>query len=68
MKFEQLDLPAAVIITEPFQGLVASNAAKLGAPGYPALVLPHPVWGRTASEIDQFVEGIADDAFQRLSS
>jgi hypothetical protein len=68
LKFEQLGVPAAVIITEPFQRLVASQAVRLGAPGYQALVLPHPVWGRTPEQIDRFVRGIADDALRQLSS
>lgn len=40
---EQLGVPAAVVITEPFQGLAASFARSLGMPGYPAAMVPHPV-------------------------
>ena len=43
---EQQGTPATVLITEPFQSVVASSAAKLGAPGYHSLVVPHPVWGK----------------------
>ena len=43
---EQRGTPATVLITEPFQTVVAANAAKLGAPGYHTLVVPHPVWGK----------------------
>jgi hypothetical protein len=43
---EQQGTPATVLITEPFQSVVASSAAKLGAPGFHSLVVPHPVWGK----------------------
>jgi hypothetical protein len=48
---EQAGIPATVVITEPFQGLVASYATRLGAPGYACVVLPHPVSSRTDSEL-----------------
>jgi hypothetical protein len=48
---ERVGLPATVVITEAFQGLVASYARRLGAPGYPALVLPHPISSRSHEEI-----------------
>ena len=46
MLLEREGTPATVLITEPFQVTIASAAAKLGAPGYHSLVVPHPVWGK----------------------
>jgi hypothetical protein len=44
-------VPASVVITEPFQGLVQSFAATLGLPAYHAVVVPHPVASRTLDEL-----------------
>ncbi len=59
--------PATVLITEPFQGLVASGAVKLGAPGYQALVVPHPVWGKGPEELRELAAAIADNALAQLT-
>ena len=59
--------PSTVLITEPFQGLVASGAVKLGAPGYQALVVPHPVWGKGPDELRVIASGIADRALAVLT-
>jgi hypothetical protein len=48
---EQAGIAATAVITEPFQGLVASYASRLGAPGYPVVVLPHPLSSRSDSEL-----------------
>ena len=68
MKIEQAGTPATVLITEPFQSVVASNAAKLGAPGYHFLVVPHPVWGKDEEELRELVQGIADAAVDQLTA
>jgi hypothetical protein len=62
---EQRGTPATVLITEPFQTVVATNAAKLGAPGYHTLVVPHPVWGKDASEL---ARSVADRALAQLTN
>ena len=62
---EQRGTPATVLITEPFQTVCAANAAKLGAPGYHTLVVPHPVWGKDLSEL---ARSVADRAFAQLTS
>jgi hypothetical protein len=60
--------PATVVITEPFQGLVASGAAKLGVPGYPSVVVPHPVWGKGPDELQEIAAGIADRVLALLTT
>jgi hypothetical protein len=61
---EQRGIPATVLITEPFQTVVAANAAKLGVPGYHTLTLPHPVWGKDPRELARTV---AERALKQLT-
>ena len=68
MKIELAGTPATVVITEPFQGVVASNAAKLGAPGYHFLTVPHPVWGKDEDELRTLVARIVDAAATQLTA
>jgi len=65
---EQRGTPATVLITEPFQTVVATNAAKLGAPGYHTLVVPHPIWGKDAEALRALAATIADQAIAQLTS
>jgi hypothetical protein len=67
VKIERAGKPATVLITEPFQGLVAAQAAKLGAAGYHALVLPHPVWGTEEVQLRALAARVADDAVTQLT-
>jgi hypothetical protein len=64
---EQRGTPATVLITEPFQTVIASNAAKLGAPGYHCLTVPHPIWGKDAGELRALARTIADRALAQLT-
>jgi hypothetical protein len=63
---EQRSTPATVLITEPFQTVVASNAAKLGAPGYHSLVVPHPIWGKDEAALRGLAGAIVDKALAQL--
>ena len=63
---EQRGIPATVLITEPFQTVVASNAAKLGAPGYHCLTVPHPIWGKDEAALRELARSIADRALSQL--
>lgn len=60
---ERAGRPATVVISEPFQGRIAAYAAKLGAPGYGAVVVPHPV----ASRSSDYLEDLADRAVDRVA-
>jgi len=53
-------------MTEPFQGLAARFSANLGAPGYPAVMVSHPVATKDDSTLDVLAEKIADDVVARL--
>jgi hypothetical protein len=63
---EQRGTPATVLITEPFQGVVASQAAKIGAPGYHSLVVPHPVWGKEEAQLRALARLVAGPALDQL--
>lgn len=56
-----------MLITEPFATVVASNAVKLGAPGYHSLSVPHPVWGKDEDELRALARGIVDAAVDQLT-
>jgi hypothetical protein len=63
---EQRGTPATVLITEPFQSVVASAAAKLGAPGFHALTVPHPVWGKDEEGLRELARPIVGAALAQL--
>lgn len=48
-------MPATVVITDPFQTLVASQARNLGIPGYHNVMVPHPI----STKDDQHLRAIA---------
>jgi hypothetical protein len=56
-----------VLITEPFQTVVASNAAKLGAPGYHTLAVPHPIWGKDEEELRLLALQVVEAALAQLT-
>ena len=64
---EERGIPATVLITEPFQTVVASSAAKLGAPGYPSRVVPHPIWGKDETALRDLARSIAERALAQVS-
>jgi hypothetical protein len=64
---EQAGVPATVLITEPFQGIVASHAARLGAPGYHALVVPHPIWAEDEGGLEALARHVVDAALAQLT-
>ena len=55
-----------MLITEPFQSVVASSAAKLGAPGYHSLVVPHPVWGKDEAALRDLARLVVGTARAQL--
>ena len=63
---EQQGTPATVLITEPFQSVVASSAAKLGAPGFHSLVVPHPVWGKDEAALRDLARLVVGTARAQL--
>ena len=65
---EERGTPATVLITEPFQGIVATSAERLGAPGYHSLVVPHPIWSKDADGLRVLARQIVDTALAQLTT
>ena len=56
-----------MLITEPFQGIVASHAVRLGMPGYHALVVPHPIWAEDDDGLQALARQVVDVALAQLT-
>jgi hypothetical protein len=65
---ERHGVPSAVVITEPFVGLVERFSAMAGMPGYPPVLLPHPIASRSDEELRALVAGIADQLVAQLTA
>lgn len=68
LQLERLGVPATVVITAPFQGLAARTAESLGLPGYPAVVVPHPISTRDAGQLARLAAEVADAVEARLTA
>lgn len=55
-------------MTEPFQGLAASFSRTLGAPGYPTVMVPHPVATLDDAGLDSLAAQVADAVVARLTT
>jgi hypothetical protein len=51
--FEKRGIPASVLITEPFVPTAVGIAELAGIPGYPHVVIPHPVGSLSIAEVRQ---------------
>lgn len=60
--------PAAVVVTEVFVNLAQTAARARGVDPLPMLVLPHPMEGRGADEIDRIADQHFDAAMALLLS
>lgn len=60
---EQAGVPATAIVTEPFEPTGRAMAERWGNPGYPILVMPHPIANLPEAELDrrarEVVAGVA---------
>jgi hypothetical protein len=65
---EERGTPATVVITEPFQTLIATHAAKLGAPGFHSVAVPHPVYGKTDDELQELAGTMVERAIAQLTA
>ena len=64
---EERGTPATVVITEPFQTIIASHAAKLGAPGFHSVAVPHPVYGKSEAELVELAQTMTDRELAQLT-
>ena len=51
VELEKRGIPCAVICSEPFLGLGRTQAAVLGVPDLPIIVVPHPLGGIALEEV-----------------
>lgn len=65
---EERGTPATVVITEPFQTLIATHAAKLGAPGFHSVTVPHPVYGKTEAELQELAGAMVERTIAQLTA
>ena len=54
---EKLGKPTVPIVTEVFQTLAKTNAARRGMPALRTTFVPHPVWGKTAEQLRSALVG-----------
>lgn len=59
---------STVVISEPFVGLITSLSAKLGAAGYPVVVVPHPVSSKSAEALSSLAARVAERVATNLAT
>ena len=57
--FEKRGIPTSVLITEPFVPTAVGIAELAGMPGYPHVVIPHPVGNLSTAEVRQRADAAA---------
>ncbi len=53
IRFEEVGVPAAAIITEVFRTTADAMAQTQGMPGYPYAVIPHPISSLSPEEVQR---------------
>jgi hypothetical protein len=67
IQMERLGVPAALLITEPFQEIVDSVSPTLGAESYPTAALPHPVSALGQPELAVLAKSVVDLVSSQLA-
>ncbi|HEY7539039.1 MAG TPA: hypothetical protein VIF11_02815 [Methylomirabilota bacterium] len=65
--FEKRGIPASVLITEPFVPTAVGIAELAGIPGYPHVVIPHPVGSLSTTEVRRRADAAASAVEALLS-
>jgi len=58
--FEKRGIPAAVVITEPFEPTAEAMARLAGMAGYPFVAVPHPFGSLSAAEVRARADQVVD--------
>ena len=58
--FEKCGIPAAAVITEPFQSTADAMAKLAGMTGYPVATVPHPFGSLSPVEVKARADTILD--------
>ncbi len=64
---EKLGVPTVVVSTEPFVNSVKAMAASHGIPGYPFVVIPHPIVATPMETLERWADSAMDQVIQILS-
>jgi hypothetical protein len=67
VQLEHLGVPATVVISDVFQGIVQAFSASLGAPGYHQVVVTHPVSSKSPEHLRSEAARVADAAAEQLA-
>ena len=68
LQFERMGVPATVVISDPFVNHIAGLSAKLGMPGYPTVVVPHPVSSKDEAHLRKLAASVADTVAANLTA
>jgi hypothetical protein len=67
VQIEQLGTPATLVITEPFQGLVAAFSDTLGMAGYHNVMVPHPIASKDDAQLRKLAGRVVDSVAAQLT-
>jgi hypothetical protein len=67
VQLEHLGVPATVVISDVFQGIVQAFSASLGAPGYHQIVVTHPISSKPLEHLRGEAARVADAAADQLA-
>lgn len=65
ISFEKRGIPAAVVITQPFESTAEAMARLAGLAGYPFAALPHPFGSLSPAEVRARADTLID-SIERL--
>jgi hypothetical protein len=59
-------VPAAAVVTTPFEGLARMTAMSIGVPQFDIMVIEHPIWTRDAAWMEATAEKLAKPLIEKL--
>ncbi len=68
MYFEAHGVPTAIVISSAFVPAARLQAAALGAPAYPVVVVPHPVQPLTPEGLQRLADKIFEEVVCQVTS
>lgn len=67
IQLEALGVPSMLLITEPFEPIVASFAPTVGVASYDAVAVPHPVSPLDDDALVKLASSVVDRAVAQLT-
>jgi|SRR5262249_6127600 len=64
---ESKGIPTVLVCSDEFAPLARAESIVHGSPGYPLVVIPHPIAGNGADLVRRKAEGIADEVVRVLT-